>query len=220
MKARYIYTVFLFFTAGLLSFAGPREYSASEAIWELRRQYPEFKPDAAEIARSMFEAKLLRLSYHNGHITIIPKGAGSPSLIHRMEDLFRKYNLDHAVSSHGCVTFVSRIDPYMAGHDLNVGFMFFSGEAGPEDGVCVDNLAIQPVDGKHLRLYEKLDRGLYIYRLLSEAGDFSISNEAIEAMELCPSPVPTQNPPELEPALPSPTPVQQQNGKEKKDASK
>jgi hypothetical protein len=220
MKTSYLYTVILCFIAFLSPVDGSCKDSASEAILELRREYPKFKPDALEIVRVMSDAKLFRMNYYKGRVTTIPKGLLDSSLTQRMAYLLDVYKFDSVVFSDGCATFIKPRIVSDSGFVVNVGFKLFIEEGGPKDGVCVDEIEMQPLDDKHLLLYEKLDRGLYIYRLLSEAGDFSISNEAIEAMELCPSPVPTQNPPVLEPALPSPTPVQQQNGKEKKDASK
>jgi hypothetical protein len=220
MKTRYQYTAILCFIAFLWPVAGLCKDSASEAILELRRQYPKFKPDAAEIIRSMSDAKLLRMNYCSGRFSTVPKGVGSSFLSHRMEYLFSVYKVISVVSCDGCVTFITYRTGYEADFDVAVGYKFFIGGAEPRDGVCVDDLAIQPLDDKHLLLYEKLDRGFYIYRLLTEAGDFSINFDYNEAVVITPAPLPTQNPPGLEPPLPSSTPVHQQNGMEKKDSSK
>jgi hypothetical protein len=220
MKIKYLYTAILCFIAFLSPVNGSCKHSASEAILELRRQYPKFKPDALEIVRVMSDAKLYRINYCIGRVTTVPKGLLDSSLTQRMAYLLDVYKFDSVVFSDGCATFIKPRIVSDSGFVVNVGFKLFIEEGGPKDGVCVDEIEMQPLDDKHLLLYEKLDRGFYIYRLLTEAGDFSINFDYNEAVVITPAPLPTQNPPGLEPPLPSSTPVHQQNGMEKKDSSK
>jgi hypothetical protein len=168
----------------------------------------------------MSDAKLFRMNYYKGRVTTIPKGLLDSSLTQRMAYLLDIYKLDSVVFRDGCVRFITYRTGSEADFDVTVGYKAFIGGAGPRDGVCVDDLAIQPLDDNHLLLYEKMDCGFYIYRLLTESGFVTFGDDFDKLLEQCPDPVPTQNPPELELALPSSTPVQQQNGMEKKDASK